>query len=203
MNKHIFLLAFLFFFIQEGMSQSFRGGITLGFSATQVDGDKLGGYNRPTFKAGGLLEYKRRSRRKKGTFGLEINIQGKGSNTAIDVPVEAEQKIRLYYADFLPYYKYKFNKNFYVKGGVVISYLLKGDLKLGGFAFEMQEDKFDRISTDLNLGVGIKIQKNFFLQIEGQTSLLPFANIQKETNLFNSKGLRHSILTFGIVILFD
>lgn len=204
LSKKTFLIGvatLFFFFTKDINAQNFKGGFTAGFSAAQIHGDKLSGYNRPTIKLGIFSELKRK-RRKKGTGGLELNFQGKGSNTSLNTPIEQEKKVRLYYLDFVPYYRYKIKKNIYFKTGIAVAYLLKKDLKIAGTEFDIDNDKFNKVSFDGLIGLSTSISKNVFAQVEWQASLLPFTKKQVESSLFYPKGLQHRIITFSIYSLF-
>lgn len=184
-------------------AQSFRGGFFVGFSASQIDGDKLDGYNKPNLKVGLLTELKKR-RRKPSTFGFELLYQGKGSRTWVNKnETGPDHRIRLHTVELLPYYKYFISKSTSIRGGIAVGYLLSGDNLIEGNKFEIDDDFFNKVTFDGNIGVQTKLSKKLFLQIDLQYSLLSIADVNTESILFNKGGMYNNIVAFSLYTFFN
>jgi hypothetical protein len=202
MKKEIWhTIILLLFGTCVSVAQNFRGGYTIGFTASQIHGDKLEGFNHPTLKVGAFTELKRR-RRKKGTGGLEMNFQGKGSSTGLDVPAESTKRVNLYYLDFVPYYRYRVGKKIFLKAGIPIAYFLTGNINFYGVKNDLPKDTYRKVSVDGLIGISTAISKKMYFQVEGQMSLLPFTKKLAETPLFKPTGLQHRMLSFSVYSLF-
>lgn len=203
LNK-IYAISILFV-LSMGVShaQSFRGGFLAGFTASQIDGDKLDGYNRPNLKIGFLTELKKR-RRKPSTFGFELVYQGKGSSTWIKQGgTGPDRKIRLHYAELLPYYKYYISKNTSVRGGIAIGYLLSADKLLEGEVYDIEDGTFNDVSFEGNIGIQTKIAPKLYFQVDLQYSILPIADVNTEDVIFNKQGMYNNIVAFTLYTFFN
>ncbi len=184
-------------------AQSFRGGFLAGFTASQIDGDKLDGYNRPNLKIGFLTELKKR-RRKPSTFGFELIYQGKGSSTWIKQGGQGpDRKIRLHVAELLPYYKYYLSKKTSIRGGVAVGYLLSADKIIEGETFEIKNGTFNNVTFDGNIGIQTQVTPKLFFQIDLQYSLVSIANVNTEDVIFNKKGMYNNIVAFTLYTFFN
>ena len=184
-------------------AQSFRGGFFAGFTASQIDGDKLDGYNRPNLKIGLLTELKKR-RRKPSTFGFELLYQGKGSSTWLkEGGTGPDRKIRLHYTELLPYYKYYISKNTSIRVGVAFGYLLGADKVIEGEKFEIEDDVFNKVSFEGNFGVQTKINPKLYFQVDFQYSLGSIADVNTEDVLFNKRGMYNNVVAFTLYTFFN
>ena len=88
----------LVLFIKTSSAQNIGGGITVGFNASQVDGDSYAGFNKLGFNAGviGIVPLN-----KKFSASLEILYNQKGSKQQADPsnPFTQSYKLRLNYAE--------------------------------------------------------------------------------------------------------
>lgn len=207
--KHMFqnkiILVSILLVLSMGVShaQSFKGGFFAGFTASQIDGDKLDGYNRPNLKIGLLTELKKR-RRKPATFGFELLYQGKGSSTWIQKNgTGPDQKIRLHYLELLPYYKYYLSKNTAVRGGIAFGYLLSADKVLEGVEHDFGDDHFNKVTFDGNIGIQTKLSGKLYFQIDLQYSLLPIADVSQEDIILNTGGMYNNIVAFTLYTFFN
>lgn len=204
LQSKITLLSILFL-LSMGIShaQSFRGGMFAGFTASQIDGDKLDGYNRPNLKIGLLTELKKR-RRKPATFGFELLYQGKGSSTWINKGGQGpDRKIRLHYIELLPYYKYFLTKKTSVRGGVAFGYLLSADKLIEGEQADFQDGYFNSVTFEGNIGIQTQLTSNLFFNIDFQYSLAPIADVSTEDILLYKGGMHNNIVGFTLYTFFN
>lgn len=198
-------LVCILFLLSMGIShaQSFRGGFFAGFTASQIDGDKLDGYNRPNLKVGLLTELKKR-RRKPSTFGFELLYQGKGSSTWIKQGgTGPDHKIRLHTIELLPYYKYYFTKNTTIRGGIALGYLLSADKLIEGEKAEFIDGYFKKVTFDGNIGVQTKLGSKLYASIDFQYSLTSIADVNTEDVILNKGGMYNNIVAFTLYTFFN
>lgn len=99
MKKYLLpgLLAFLFLFPAEGAAQTFRGGVIGGFNLSQIDGDRLGGFNQPGLNLGARV-YTVFSDRWELSLEMLFSQQG-SSRVRTDDPASIYDRIRLNIVD--------------------------------------------------------------------------------------------------------
>lgn len=200
-SKYI-IITILLFISTQIKAQSFKGGFFGGLAMSQIDGDKIDGYNRPNLKIGILSELKKQ-RRKSHTYGFELYYQGKGSNTWTPKgSTGPDNRIRLHTIEILPYYKYFLSKKVYIRGGIAFGYLLKADKKIEGEIADFKNDFFNKVTFDGNIGIGAKISKLSYIQVDLQYSILSIADVIEEDFIFNKTGMYNNIIAFSIYTIF-
>ena len=139
MKKITFLILILFPLFS--FSQIFEGGLILGFSGNQIDGDTQGGYKKLGANAGVFLET---TSQKKTALVIELYYIGKGAvqNTKFDDGSSVQEfKSNLHYLEMPISILYKANNYFSFSGGISASYLLKS--KLFHYSSKISEDLYD------------------------------------------------------------
>lgn len=161
MKKSIFL--FLLLLPILSFSQLFNGGLILGFSGNQIDGDTQSGYTKLGATAGLFLET---VSQKKTKILIELYYLGKGAVQNIkldDGSSYQEFKSNLHYLEMPISILYQANQYFYLSGGISTAYLLKS--KLYNFDSEISEELYDMKDFNYN----ILLQSNY--SITKKTSL--------------------------------
>lgn len=94
---------------EENIPQRFKAGLIFGVNLSQIDGDKLAGYNQPGFNAGAEMTVVMNER---WNASMEFLFSQKGSNRTInDDPSSAFENIRLNYVEvpvLINFYDWKF-----------------------------------------------------------------------------------------------
>jgi len=154
--RKITLVAFtLLVFSSISFSQAFSGGITLGLGGNQIDGDRVGGFNKFGFLGGFYVET---NKDEKSALRIETHYIGKGSVDNIKnqagVVIEQPFKVTLHYLEMPVLYRYRFHEKFSASAGVAPAYLIKGTT----YVYRREE------YTDLkNYDVGLAAQMDFYL----------------------------------------
>ncbi len=205
LNKYITYYSFfigilILSFSPEAKAQFFDGGVLAGIAATQIDGDRIAGYDKANLKLGMFIERKLKKRRrrrggKKWNYGGEIYYIGKGSSTKAKTAVNSALVIQLHYIECSPYALYEFQKNTSIQGGISIATLLSNTITEG--LNEWSSDEFNNL--DLNYFIGIKyyLSKHFAIDARAQRSLTPFATVDTNKPAYNEPGLRNILLSFN------
>lgn len=182
----------------QAKAQFFDGGPIVGLVASQIDGDKIEGYDKANLKLGLFIERKLRRRRKKQkwNYGTELYYIGKGSSTKNTEPVNSSLVIKLHYIELSPYLTYRLDPNMTMDGGIAIGALLSNSIVQG--LEEGESKEFD--SFDLNYFIGFKYHftKHIALDLRVQRSLTPFASVDTSNSSFNKPGLRNILLLFSM-----
>lgn len=121
--KYKILFFFFFLYSFNAYTQSFKAGFQLGMTATQVDGDKSAGYNKPGFFGGIFVN---RPLENNKAWQLEMNFIQKGSRINVD-PNSANPQtylMRLNYLEVPVLFQKKIKKNFGFEAGGSAGYLI-------------------------------------------------------------------------------
>lgn len=153
-------------FMYTCQAQDFKGKLMGGLNGSQVDGDGIGGFNKPGLAVGGAVAYPL----KDDQFEIEANIYfiQKGSKSTDQDP--GFLKISLSYIEFPLLLNYWFIDGIYGQTGLVFSYLLKAKID-DGFGFTDRDDDFNLVDFGLMAGFGYEITQRFDLSIRYSHSL--------------------------------
>ena len=130
--KKIILIILLFTCITGVIAQNFKGGLRVGFTGTQISGDKLSGFNKMGAYAGGFVNWPFPNH-EKWALQMEINFIMKGSSTFLvadkDNNVGDKYVLTLCYTETPILVKYKLIKGLEVELGPSINFLFYADEK--------------------------------------------------------------------------
>lgn len=178
MNKTILILAFTFS-ISFSFAQNFSGGILLGVSGSQIDGDVQGGY-----KKGGLIigAYVSKPLSEKSNFKIESYYIGKGAVKTIKVsPSYSYQEFNtsLHYIEMPFLYHYKLLPKFDVSIGLAPSYIFAS--KLVEMGYEIDKNFYSMRTFDVQpiAEAGFYLTDNIVANIRYSHSVI---NIRTDTN---------------------
>lgn len=141
----LLLVFFIVHFSKESLAQGFKGGVAVGFTSSQIDGDMWGGYNFWGYQLGGFVYYNFSDRL---ALQIEIGNSLRGSREA------GVGRIALRYIDLpvLLIYRKKIstgqiNGEFGLSGNVLLS------AKSGLVPFTVDNtEAFRRFSSELHVG---------------------------------------------------
>ncbi|MFC5272052.1 porin family protein [Adhaeribacter terreus] len=157
MKKVLTLFTFLSFFLFcHTVSAQIRNAIVIGASASQIDGDRLSGFDKAGLVFGGSSNFKITD---KFSFQPEILWLQKGSKTSNSDSLMFF-KWRLNYVSVPVLLNYKIQPRFTLQAGITADYLIDAKLDDGGGFFDRTADleKFDLNYTG---GIEYKIGDNF------------------------------------------
>ena len=170
--KNFFFLFFLIFLNFSAFAQEFKGGISLGISGSQIDGDKNAGYSKAGLSAGIFVK---RNFKENWDGQLELRFMQKGSKiTTKNNTYSSEQKVNLSYLEVPVFANYIFNKSFDFQIGLAFANLIKSSIELDGYELDEQEtETLNTFDTSLLLGLNYKVFEKLYLNIRLNYSFTP------------------------------
>jgi outer membrane immunogenic protein len=205
MKRWLLLLAGIFGGICLANAQAFHGGVLAGFTATQVDGDTYGGYNKAGFQGGVFV-----NARLSDLFSaqLEIKYTGKGARkpvTSIDPEI---YNLTLHYIDVPVSVNVRVKQIGSAELGLVPAYLfsVKGEDSGGYFPSSDYLVTFKKFDLSFMMGINIKVFEKLKLNLRYTYSLLSIRSEKFENgyytwfgNLFGPKtGQYNNCLLAGL-----
>lgn len=178
MKKSIFIFILLGFTLL-GHAQ-FKGALTMGVTANQIDGDQLAGFNKLGLTGGVVLLYPIRER---FDIGLELLYTQRGSAPKLDpnAPNTVDGSIHLDYLEMLLMVRindwYIEDEDYYkafLDLGLSMGYLF--NVNAANDIFEGTIGKFNRYDLSVVLGAGYSYSKRWTLGITYTRSILPIYN---------------------------
>ncbi len=169
MKPWFLLLVLLFGAIGHVNAQLFHGGVLAGFTATQVDGDTYGGYNKPGFQGGVFV-----NAALSDLFNaqLEIKYTGKGAKKPVNSIDPGVYTLTLHYIDIPLLASVKVKKIGSVELGLVPAYLFSAQGEDNGGSFPSEYlvtfNKFDISSL---IGININLFPKLWMNLRYTYSL--------------------------------
>jgi opacity protein-like surface antigen len=147
---------------QEEEKKTLRTSLVIGFTASQIDGDQISGYNKSGVSMGAATRFKF-SRR--WAFQTEVLFQQKGSrqsnNDSLAVSnaqVPDFYKYRLHYVQVPLLLAFEASPRFTIQGGLSLGYLLSAKVDRGGFFTNGLEEAIGFRKTDVCSALGLEFQ---------------------------------------------
>jgi hypothetical protein len=200
-NIQLFLLLLFFTSVSNALAQDFVGGAILGFNASQVSGDNLGGYNKPGI-AGGFFVSK--TFEDKNELEMRITYSGKGSR---DVPNFEKGKysayyLKLNYVEVPILYRYKFKK-VWLMAGLSGGYLINSSIanEAGPFPENSVENRpFKKYEVCTQFGIGYPFDEHWEIELKSADTfpLLPVRPHASGANFRLNFGQLNSVLAFSL-----
>jgi hypothetical protein len=196
-----FVIAFSF---ANASAQRFQGGLLAGITASQVDGDSYGGYNKIGLQGGVFV-----STTFKHNFGaqLEIRYAGRGAQKITTNEDPEVYKLALHYIDLPLMVNYTIIKKVTLDLGIVPGYLFaKSGKDSGGKLPQEFLVKFKKVDIDWLAGINYKITDNFIINLRYSYSLRSINDFKDTSgsyswigNLFGYRtGDYNNYLTMGL-----
>ena len=152
--KNIFLLSFILlsYFLS---AQGFKGGLIIGGTASQVDGDQWTGYHKVGLQAG---VYSRYDFDDKWAFLTEIKYIQKGSSKTVKDNPQANFRVSLSYVEVPFILNYKLKNNITFGAGLSYGQLLNAEVDDSGGT--ISRDQLDYRNYDINSIIQFKYNIN-------------------------------------------
>jgi hypothetical protein len=204
MKFWILLIAGMLAAISPVCTQPFHGGILAGFTATQVDGDTYGGYNKAGFQGGVFV-----NTRLSDLFNaqLEIKYTGKGARKPVNSTDPAVYNLTLHYIDVPLSVNVRVKQIGSAELGLVPAYLFsaKGE-DSGGTLPSDYLVTFKKFDLSFMMGINVNIFEKLKLNFRYTYSLLSIRPEKYENgyytwfgNLFGPKtGQYNNCLLAGL-----
>jgi len=161
--KKIIVITYLFLFTTLTYSQEFKGGIVLGATTSQVNGDKAGGFHKLGGTLGGFVE---KSINNKYTAGFEMLFTQKGSRDN-----SGSFTINLGYIEVPIIVTYKLNENIGLKAGGAIGINIYETNTVG--IFSTKTSNFKGMDFPFILGAEFKVKPKIGLDLRSAFSVVP------------------------------
>ena len=200
-TKKIILLILITVFALTVYGQRFHGGPMLGLSATQIDGDNLGGYNKPGIRGGAWVNT---SISKNIIMQLELEFIQKGSKIS-----QNELKNQEYYHARLNYIqapilaKTSLLPKLSGEAGIAGSYLVASLEDKDGGGFLEAEPPFDLFELSGLLGLNYNLNENFTANVRLNYSLLPIRPHPGGQYYWLNRGQYNNAMLFSLYYRID
>jgi hypothetical protein len=175
-RKTVFL-SFLFFACCLPLSaQRFHAGFTVGAIASQVSGDRLAGYHKPGFEAGGLV-----STALSEKFDLSFQIvyiqKGSRKNVNLEAGDASYYRMRLAYAEVPVQVQYNFSRRFRFEAGLALGFLLSSheEDESGGIPGRKE---FKPYELSMLGSLNYMLRPGLFLVLGAENSILPIRGFE-------------------------
>lgn len=179
---------------QIGFTQTFGGGFFGGLSASQLDGDLSGGYQKAGLSFG---IYTNVMLNKYVDAQIEIKYIQKGSNSQNEDPTLSYVS-KLNYIELPIFLKYRFLDKFSANIGLAVGSLQKATEDKGGYGDEPAYPEFNQFEFSGLVGVEYKIIENLLFNVRFNYSILPVRAHPGDQTYFLNKGQYNNVLTFAV-----
>ncbi len=196
-----FILIFLTFFVgflTVVNSQDFNGGILVGISATQVDGDSYGGFN----KAGLILgAFVHRDFKEKIAGQIELKYIGKGSTNGNprNYGYTFLYDLRLHYIEVPVLFQYEVIGNLSLEIGPAFGFLVKS-VEKNEQGIMPDSKPFNKFELSGSVGVGYSFFERFKINARFSYSLLPIREHAGGGTYYSNKGQSNKVLEFILLV---
>ncbi len=198
MKKSLFILITLLI-SQLGFAQTFGGGIFGGLSASQLDGDRSGGYHKAGLSFG---IYTNAKINKYIDAQMELKYIQKGSKWESE-----DQSVfylsKLNYIELPLFLKYNFLNKFSANIGLAVGYLQKSTENKDRIGDEPADPPFDEFEFSGLAGIEYKIIENLFFNVRFNYSILPIRDHPGNQVYFLDRGQYNNALTFAVYYQID
>ncbi|MCX7862732.1 MAG: PorT family protein [Bacteroidales bacterium] len=194
--KNIFLITCICF-ISQALGQNFKVGGSLGFVASQVDGDRLDGYDKPGFKAGIFVT---NTIIKNWSFSMGIDYIQKGSRKLSnpDIPDDRFYILRLNYMEVPFLFQYLYKSKYIAEVGLVFGYLYRAREDVDGYGFADPDPPFKSYDIPVRWGIGYQVSKHFSFKLHQSYSILPIRNHPANQTWYFNRGQYNNYIILSI-----
>ncbi|MDP4266363.1 MAG: porin family protein [Bacteroidota bacterium] len=204
MKKYpIILFIVIFCFLSISKAQNIKGGIACGVNATQVDGDKLYGYNKFGLNVGAIAIVPLWHN---FNFWLETAYSQKGSHQKVTSvpPLDGSYELNLRYLDIPLLINYT-DKNVITAGaGISINRLTSFTEKDNtGFTDNDHKGTFNNYDYDWIANFNIRIYKGLHFNLRYSYSLKKIRTVYYSDKAPDFGEEYNNILTFRLMYLFE
>lgn len=178
-------------------AQKFVPGITFGVVTSQVDGDRLEGYDKPGIKAGILVENKFKDY---WLFSMGLDYIQTGSRKLANpnIPDDRFYILRLNYVEVPFMFGVNIKKKYLMEAGLVMCYLFKAKEDVDGNGFADPDPAFKSYDFPFRYGVGYKINEKWVLKFHHSYSILPIRNHPGNQTWYFDRGQYNNYLVLSL-----
>ena len=174
--------------------QYFKGGLSLGITGSQIDGDHYAGYTKPGASAGFFVSRE---------FGRNWGIQGefkyimKGAAKTVTSTNTEVYRVTLHYFE-LPFTVY-FNLNQKVRfeAGLASGYLIYSTINFG-YGAETPSFPFNKYDFSPLIGIYYLLNEKFTVNLKFSYSAIPVRDYPGDPLYYRNSGQFNNVLNFAI-----
>lgn len=198
MKKNILLLSLVCIGIFSH-AQSFKAGLRAGITATQVNGDRLTGFNKAGILAGGFVK---QDLGEKFSLRFELLFIQKGSRKPVNTDDNTYYRMRLHYAEVPILLMYKATRKITLEAGPSIGSLVfsQEDNELGEI---LGAPAFKKMELSANAGILFNLSDHWMADFRYEWSLTTVRPYQGNYNYnFFDQGQYNSVLQAAFLYQF-
>ena len=156
------------------VAQKFHAGFTAGVIASQVSGDRLAGYEKPGFEAGGLVAAPI-SEKFDVSFQILYIQKGSKKNANLEIGDASYYRMRLAYLEVPLQLQYNFSPKFRFEAGTALAFLVSSheEDESGDLTGVIERKEFESIEWSILGSMNYMLWENFFLVLGAERSVLP------------------------------
>lgn len=174
-------------------SQSFKGGILAGVSASEISGDRLEGPNKPGIYAGAFVYH---DLTMKSSLQMELNFIQKGSRNNPDTASPEAYLLRLNYIEIPFHYRYNFHPKMSLEVGLSYGVLIHKYEQVDGYAYDRITPRFKNGDFSFNIGFFYSITERLRFNIRYSNSILHVRPHGSGATYMLNKGQYNEVLSF-------
>jgi len=193
MKRFLILIVFIVLYQNTG-AQTFGGGLFAGLSASQLDGDNWGGYNKAGISFGIYTNAKLNNY---VDVQLELKYIQKGSKSDEETD-NVFYHSKLNYIELPIFLKYKFLGRFSANVGVAAGYLQKATENKDRIGDEPAKPPFDKFEFSGLAGLEYQLTDNLFFNLRFNYSMLPIRSHPGDQVYYLNRGQYNNVLTFAV-----
>jgi len=196
--KQLLIIAIILTTHYFALAQKFNAKANAGFVASQIDGDKYGGYHKFGFSFG--ADVSQPIAKTDFSYRIGLRYVRKGSHAAED-EVTSFYKAELHYAE-MPISALYTLRHFEFEAGVSVGYLIKSKEDTDGYGLKEPAYKFKQFELSALVGVNYNFYENIWVGVEFDYSLLPIRPYTTAHSEYLVSGEHNNLLIFKIAYLF-
>lgn len=191
------IILFVIFNALSLNAQKFVAGIDFGIVTSQVDGDRLKGYDKPGIQAGIYVE---NTFKTFWTFSMGLNYIQKGSRKLSnpDIPGDRYYSLRLNYVELPIMIGFTIKKQYLVEAGIALGYLYKAREDVDGMGFLEPDPPFKSYDLPIKYGLGYKINEHLLLKFHHAYSVIPIRNHPGNQTWYFDRGQYNNYLILSL-----
>lgn len=192
--RHILFIIIVSALTFTAYSQKFEGGVLIGLTASQIDGDNSSGYNKVGLQGGGWVR-----RMFTYTVGgqMEIMYMQKGAMKTRNTGDTAYLKTTLHYIDIPLMAQYIFNENVMIELGIIPEVLMSAKVEDANSPLPINPE-YNRFTLGAFAGIGYRFLEVLSLRLRFNYSILPIQAHPSGQKYLLNQGNYSNMLSFAV-----
>jgi hypothetical protein len=192
--KILLIICFALVLINISQAQQFKGGLILGITGCQIDGDNYGGYNKPGITAGMFVK---REVSYKWGYQAELKYIMKGAAKITTGSDPSIYKKTLHYLEIPVMAMYRISKVTGVETGISAAYMGYASLNYGN-GIENATSTVKRYDISYIAGVSYIYSDNLSFNLKFCYSLIPISRLPGNLTFWGTYGQYNHLLALAL-----